>query len=224
MHCGIRRSVAPVLHKSTRFSILVTCKFTPIVPKCLYSLKYLYQQIASSSNISTTFQWSYSNNMFSLNIQFIISLLILSRGRFLILQAICEHYDDVTWTSFSLKSPVTRLCVKQLMWPPVKKYQSLHYWLFVRGIHWPHKGPVTLDDVIIKYINKCVHLEPLVLQVDTETQWPICISQMEKTFITSYINMLTFINVFRHVPFCHVLFCRCFLRVIEGHWHSFIAC
>ena len=56
------------------------------------------------------------------------------------------HYDDVTWTSYSLKSPIIDCLFNRLYGPTSKKHP--HYWPFVRGIHrWPvnspHKGPVT---------------------------------------------------------------------------------
>ena len=38
------------------------------------------------------------------------------------------HYDDVMWTSCSLKSPVILLLVKQIPWPTSKKRQSPRYW------------------------------------------------------------------------------------------------
>ena len=59
--------------------------------------------------------------------------------------SILGHYDDVSWTPCSLKSPVIRLCVTAYA---SKKHQSPHYWPFVRGTdRWPanspHKGLVT---------------------------------------------------------------------------------
>ena len=70
------------------------------------------------------------------------------------------HYDDVTWTSCSLKSPIIWLF--NILWRPTsKKHQNQCNWLFVRGIHRspvnsPHKWPVTreklpFDDAIMPY-------------------------------------------------------------------------
>ena len=77
----------------------------------------------------------------------------------------CVHffaYNGVTWTSYSLKSPVIRHLFNSWYAPSSKNHHDLHYWSFVRGIHrWSvnssHKGPVTrkklpCDDVIMSDI------------------------------------------------------------------------
>ena len=58
------------------------------------------------------------------------------------------NYSDISWVSWRLKSMATRLFIQHMFSLWQKKYQSLCYWSFVRGIHrWsvdsPHKGPVT---------------------------------------------------------------------------------
>ena len=59
-----------------------------------------------------------------------------------------DHYNDITWVSWYVKSLAYQLFVQQFVKADLKeKINALHYWSFVRGIHWwpvdsPHKGPV----------------------------------------------------------------------------------
>ena len=68
---------------------------------------------------------------------------------------VSHHNTDITWASCHLKTPVNYLFVQQFGLANMKitikayesKYQSLHNWPFVRGVHQslvdsPHKGPV----------------------------------------------------------------------------------
>ena len=68
------------------------------------------------------------------------------------------HYNNVTWTSCSLKSPVIRMFVLQIVPTNTKETSNKHCQPSVRGIHlWkvnsPHKRPVTrkiaCNDVIV---------------------------------------------------------------------------
>ena len=69
------------------------------------------------------------------------------------------HYDDVTWTSRSLKSPVTRMFLTACADPhrrniKVRVIGPLWGEFYRWPKHFPHKGPVTrkklsFDDVII---------------------------------------------------------------------------
>ena len=73
-------------------------------------------------------------------------------------------YNDVTWTSCNLKSPV--ILFNSLCGPTTKKEKSLHYWPAVRGIHlWPinSQGPVSskklpFDDVIMYWKIRIFYL------------------------------------------------------------------
>ena len=56
------------------------------------------------------------------------------------------HYSDVTWVSWRLESMTVHL-VNSFRLSKKRNSKALHYWPFVRGIHWgpvdsPHKGPV----------------------------------------------------------------------------------
>ena len=60
------------------------------------------------------------------------------------------HYSNVTWMLWHLKPLETWMFDQQLVQLAIKKCtKALHYWPFVRGIHWspedsPHKGPVLI--------------------------------------------------------------------------------
>ena len=78
----------------------------------------------------------------------------------------CYHYDDVTWTPCSLKSPVTRLFLQQLIRIHIKETSKSALLLLCEGIHrWPvtspHKGPGTrkklpFDDVIMMKLGRVI--------------------------------------------------------------------
>ena len=119
-HCPLFSPIFPVYYENNFLMLAVqiygrlpsisnaTCQVVHLHLTTMYMLHGCHQQVLFGYSVMSCLNWN------------------------------IPHYDDVTWTSCSLKSSAIRPFFYSLCAPTPRKHQIPNYWSFVRGIHrWP---------------------------------------------------------------------------------------